>query len=1317
MARALFEVLLEDGAVPADEAEAALRGPLRTLGCSACDARFELARELTLALLEGGAECPVCEQGGVVAQAGDDGDPPEEEDEETKHGKPAPTSRARTVGPYRLRRLLGAGGMGSVHLAEGPGGEQVALKLLGGAFEDAARRERFEREGAFLRDSVHPNIVRVLGSGVDDATGRPYLALEVVPGRDLETAIEEAGALAIDEVIAILDQVAAALGFLHTKGILHRDLTAANVLATPFGEIKLSDFGLALDLSDSVRLTLTGKVVGTPVAIDPAVLRGEEWCPASDLYALGIMAFRLLTAEEPFPGKTPAEVFEGQLNLVPPRVDELRPDVPPFLADLVVELLDKEAEARPTALEVRERLSDHLPHAATLIRLGRRLEGGGQDDDTSTIAPQSSGSGVSGSQTSSEGFAPGETLHNFEIEAEIGRGGMGVVYRAKHLKLKRRVALKVLLRGSLAKKEERRRFLREAEAAGVLNHPNVVSILDAGEVDGRTFICLDYVKGQSLVQRIREGSAREDLLRLFIQICEGVHHAHSRGVIHRDLKPDNILVDERGAARILDFGIAKRLDEQDSGDTTGGALTTEGDILGTLRYMPPEQAAGKVEDIDVRSDVYALGTILYEMLCAQTPFRGTMAEVLHQIHFADPTPPSKRQRDVPWELDAICLKALEKDRDHRYQSALALKQDVQRFLEGLPIEARRATLAYRARKWASRNKGRAAAILAVIVVVTGLAAGWAGTVVAAERRYRSDMLQRIGKGIDLYEHGKFREARESFVAAYEQIHRGELLLLPPELATRIPAADGRVGGREQEWVTDDRLSRWARWALERAERGEVERFLNEARTAFSTGRLAEASQSLQVAARLDPREERVTGLIAEVSSALVARGRQHLDRAPADDPARRREALEAARRNFEQAQRLDRNSREAVGALLEVASELGKLAQAEREAAVHERNHAECGRLVRQGKSALNEERLEDARRAFEQALAFDGASPEARDGLLEVQRRLSARLRAEERRAEEQRAADERRERQEKVTALLGKALRALDGGDLEAARIAYIQALAFDGSNGDAQKGLVEVYRREEERKRGQDRRRDRARLEGFLREAAQGLEAGRRAFRESKDPAEVREAYFAAMESVRSGLLLEPDHRPARQLLHRIAAELAEILIDQGYPELAGFVRRIGGVPDDVGAELPQDPYLVVIEASVVNLRSAFGAIVLFVPTDAFDALREKVRELTGERYRVRIEVRSHVVKKGLNSEVDLEGLWVSLEDREKKTKRTIGEVRFEGGPYHRIVQIDSRGRRIVRAFDQSRGFDARPYVRRVFKMVVDAIKPEGNGSGEK
>jgi len=888
---------------------------------------------------------------------------------------------------------------------------------------------------------------------------------------------------------------------------------------------------------------------------------------------------------------------------------------------------------------------------------------------------------------------------------------MGVVHRARHLKLKRTVALKVLLAGTLAKASDRRRFLREAQAAGALQHPNIVPILDAGEHEGTTYICMAYVRGTSLVKVFRERRAREELLRLFLHVCDGVQHAHARGVIHRDLKPDNVIVDERGLPRILDFGIAKRFGEEpgldESGDGDGGSLTTEGDILGTLRYMPPEQAAGHHDDVDVRSDVYALGSILYELVSGETPFHGTVPELLHHIHFSEPEAPSKRAPDVPWELDAICLKALEKERDHRYQSTLELRQDVVRFLEGLPIQARRATVGYRIRKWALRNKRRAAALVAVGTLVLALGAGWGGLWLQTERNYEAGVLKQTRAGLELYQEGDYRGAKEKFLAASALMRPGDVRVVRGPLAEQAPT-EGAGPARDPQYFTADRLERWGRLAEIRAERAEVERFLSEAQGHYAAGDLDAAGQALTVAAGLAPEDPRVARLVTLVASAHLDQGLEAAQASKNGSLRQRRAALERARRSLERAQRLAPDDRRAVEGLVAVAEELGQLTESEQAEALRARDREAWATKVEEGRMALLEGELEIARRAFVQALAFDGRSPEAREGLLSVERQLAQVRREAERKAEAARRAEDARALEARVRKLLGSARGALEAGRLEDARVAFIQALAFDGSNTEAREGLLALYRREQEAARREDKRERREQIQGYLKQAIGGRDAGREAYRGGEEPEAIREHYFAGLEAVRRCLLIDPEHRAALTIRGEVSGELGSILVEQGLPELAGFVRRLGGLKADDRTSPPVDPHLAVVEASAVNLRQAFGSAVLFQPTRVFRGLREEVKRQGGDRYRVRLEIRSRIDNSSRTPIVYLEGIWILLEDQARKTRQRLGPVRFEGGPYVRIVQVDSRGRRVVRPFDQSRGFDARPALRKVEALVLDALK---------
>jgi serine/threonine protein kinase/WD40 repeat protein len=290
------------------------------------------------------------------------------------------------------------------------------------------------------------------------------------------------------------------------------------------------------------------------------------------------------------------------------------------------------------------------------------------------------------------------SIPGFRILRVLGRGGMGIVYKAEHLALKRHVALKMILAGEKADSKDLDRFRMEAEAVARLQHPNIVQIFEIGEHEGCPFFCLELVDGESLAQKLKgEPLPAKEAANLVQTLARAMHAAHGRKIVHRDLKPANVLLTPDGVPKITDFGLAKRLDA-DSRHTRTGA------IMGTPSYMAPEQAAGKIRAIGPTTAVYALGAILYEALTGRPPFQAaTPLDTVLQVMEREPVSPRRLRPELSRDLETICLRCLQKEQGSRYPSAEALAADLQAFLEGRPIQSRPVTAAGRLGRWCRRN--------------------------------------------------------------------------------------------------------------------------------------------------------------------------------------------------------------------------------------------------------------------------------------------------------------------------------------------------------------------------------------------------------------------------------------------------------------------------------------------------------------------------------------------------------------------------------------------------------------------------------------
>jgi serine/threonine protein kinase/uncharacterized caspase-like protein len=625
--------------------------------------------------------------------------------------------------PYQIQKVLGQGLFTESYLARDEGtGLEVVVRVL---------RQEFANQphvrAAFLDLSnrsvhlVHENLALTREARAFPDQQIYFAVRDYIPGVTLQRVLEAGKRFEPGAVGRILWEVAQALTPLHRREICHGGIKPSNIFLCEEDRVILGDpslpvggIGVALD-----RLAYDYRYVA------PEMFRGrpQPAGPSSDFYALGCVAYELLCGAPPFVSDNFHELAARHINdrIIPP--SQLGSKIGEVGDEIILKLLARSPEDRygtliavlrtfarfedfalrqpdTEALHHRHMIppapSPPLLHDASLAN----YQGGQSVLDFDQTGASLSELDRAMSQPMSQdlkvsrlsGMGSRLQVPGYEILEQLGHGGMGMVFKARDIRLDRVVALKVLReRVELGDPpEQQHRFRQEGTAIARLQHPNIVQIFGLIEHQGLASLALEYVGGGDLARKMRERWGQEEQMatheaaEMMATLARAVHYAHERGVLHRDLKPSNVLLTSEGQPKIADFGLAKIQDR------LGDRLheTSIGAVLGTPIYMAPEQAEGKNEKIGPATDMYALGTILYEMLTGQPPFRGATAlETLQQVRSQKPAPPSQLRPEIPLGLELVCLKCLEKEPMRRYSTAAALADDLDRWLQGEPITA------------------------------------------------------------------------------------------------------------------------------------------------------------------------------------------------------------------------------------------------------------------------------------------------------------------------------------------------------------------------------------------------------------------------------------------------------------------------------------------------------------------------------------------------------------------------------------------------------------------------------------------------------
>ena len=690
----------------------------------------------------------------------------------------------RIFGRLLLLKLLARGGMGDVYLAattgiEGAERPIVVKSVRRDHIHDGSFLARFLDEARVQSQLNHPGVAQILEASTDE-NGEPYTVVEHVEGRSLadvrHRAVQVGARIGWPEAIAITIEMGQALAHVHERagsdgtalGIVHRDLSPQNVMVGFAGEVKLIDFGTARGHNRRCH-TVAGVVFAKPGYVAPEVARQQVGDGRIDVYAMGVMLWELCAGKRLLAGDAQKHLEEvAAAKFTIPRLSETR-GIPAELDDIIQKLCsnepdDRYASASQAAMElarvlaqapagksgersVRARVAALMktlwPHepARSRAEFGKLLKQARELRRETETPPASGVMEIhAASMTADPSILAGTP---YRLLHKIGEGASGEVFEAEHIELGRKYAVKVLSAAHAAAHDAVERFRREARAVARLSHPNLVVLHDFGKsLDGRVFLAMELLSGKTLDLHAEAGIGWREAIRLSIQASFALEAAHAAGLVHRDLKPQNLFLTNDGELKLLDFGVAMALCDTDSGEKRQKGFA----VFGTPEYMAPEQVAG--ESVDARCDIYALGCVLYELVTGTQPFSGSPVVVMGKQVRERPERPSVRapQTLIPTELEQVVMRALEKSKEDRFASALDMR---------LALEAALAA--------PDRRRGRAR-------VMTGVAIAGALVVLAAA-------------GLQGRLHGKFGFGHGGVTAANTTLTAVPVSALPAAPAT------------------------------------------------------------------------------------------------------------------------------------------------------------------------------------------------------------------------------------------------------------------------------------------------------------------------------------------------------------------------------------------------------------------------------------------------------------------------------------------------------------------------------------------------------